>query len=585
MLKYNLKIALASSNPVEITPTYNCKESGLRKKFSVEKALFLGLILMYLIPIWAVRYFPSTDGPSHMANAKILLEYIRSEKGILHQYYRLNTSLDPNWIGHIVLACLGCFLPMLIAEKILISGYIILFPLSVLYAVKSTQPREKACVFLAFPLIYNYPFHMGFYNFSYSLVLFFFAIGYWMRYNESLSSKRIVILAILLFLLYFCHIVSLVMAGVGIGIMLTLRAFTEVFSHTGYGKAERKTFLKHFRSQVLPVAYAFLPTVLLAGSFIIKRGLGESAVSKTSWNVTKKLFHLLSFSSLVSYRSIEMIPSIGLAVLFGIVASTILYRRIARRSLESWDVLLVVFLAYVLIYFVAPYGISGGGYLSPRLMLFPFFVLVLWFGAQITRIVPKRTVVAGAVGIGFVFLSLNLMKYSEINSYLDQFFSAESHIESEATLLPLIFSKEGRGSDGKPLSLRISPFLHASGLIVAKNPIVDLDNYEADTGYFPMLYRNEINPFVHIGSIEADPPRVDFLNYPERTGGRVDYVLLWGLDRSMPTNGRVEEILKQLRKGYDLIYVSPSRGLMELYRLKTGTFRKSLTTNRQGGSH
>jgi len=569
-------------NAVEVTPICNCRESGLRKKFSVENALFLGLILIYLIPIWVVRYFPSTDGPSHMANANILLHYIRSDHGLLHQYYQLNNNLDPNWAGHIVLAGIGFLLPMLIAEKILLSGYIILFPLSVLYAVKSIQHEGEACAFLAFPLIYNYPLHMGFYNFSYSLVLFFFVIGYWMRYKESLSRKRIAILAILLLLLYFCHIVSLVMAGVGIGIMLTLWVFLEVRGRAGHGKAEMPTFLRLLRSHVLPVAYAFLPTVLLAGSFILRRGLGGSTRVATSWTASKKLLHLLSLSSLVSYRNIEIIPSTGFAVLFGIVAGTILYQRIARRSLKSWDILLVVSLAYALIYFVSPNEMSGGSYLSPRLMLFPFFGLILWFGAQSTKIIPKRAVVGAAVGIGFVFLALNSVKYSEIDSYLNEFVSGESHIEPEATLLPLIFSKEGRGPDGKPLSLRISPFLHASGLIVAKNPVVDLDNYEAAKGYFPIVYRNEINPFVHIGHIEADPPRVDFLNYPERTGGRVDYVLLWGLDSPTRRNARVQDILEQLGKGYDLIFVSLSRGLMELYRIKAGTIREGLKTNTQG---
>ncbi|HEY6051214.1 MAG TPA: hypothetical protein VIZ58_08185, partial [Thermoanaerobaculia bacterium] len=55
-----------------------------------------------------------------------------------------------------------------------------------------------------------------------------------------------------------------------------------------------------------------------------------------------------------------------------------------------------------------------------------------------------------------------------------------------------------------------------------------------------------------------------------KSGGSVDYVLLWGA-RAGPEGGNpvdVSPILAQLSAGYDRIFVSRPRGLAEVYRRK-----------------
>jgi hypothetical protein len=37
-----------------------------------DNLLFLFLIVVHLIPLWAYQYFPSQDGPAHLANATII---------------------------------------------------------------------------------------------------------------------------------------------------------------------------------------------------------------------------------------------------------------------------------------------------------------------------------------------------------------------------------------------------------------------------------------------------------------------------------------------------------------------------------
>jgi hypothetical protein len=91
---------------------------------SRENLFFTALIIIHLIPIWAFRYFPSQDGPAHINNANIIREY--HSRPVFREYYVLNKDLVPNWFGHLVMAGLMYLVPALVAEKILLSGYVIL---------------------------------------------------------------------------------------------------------------------------------------------------------------------------------------------------------------------------------------------------------------------------------------------------------------------------------------------------------------------------------------------------------------------------------------------------------------------------
>jgi len=177
-----------------------------------ENLLFLAMIVVYLIPLWAFRYFPSQDGPSHLANATIIREYHEPDRTAFRAYYVFNQRFTPNWAGHLVLAGLMSLMSPLVAEKVFLSGYVILLPVAIRYAVLAVRRDSGFLAVLGFPFVYNYPLHMGFYTFSYSLAMFFFVSGYWLKHRERFGLREMVTLAILSILLYLCHIVSAVAA-------------------------------------------------------------------------------------------------------------------------------------------------------------------------------------------------------------------------------------------------------------------------------------------------------------------------------------------------------------------------------------
>jgi hypothetical protein len=463
-------------------------------------------------------------------------------------------------------------MPIFIAEKIFLSGYVVLFPLSIRYALSAIRPGSGFLILLTFPFIYNYLLHMGFYSFSFSLPAFFFSMGYWMRYREQFTPRKTVKLALLSLLLYFCHIVSLVMAYVGI-IMLTL--WFLLFDMTldkHRGRFDFQVLSKAFTRRVIPLVLALLPTIILVVFFLSRQGVEspEVGVRRSFYWLFKDLTRI---ESLVSFQKEESLCSIGLAILFAAVFLYLTVSKIRHRRSDRWDVLLAVALGYILIYFLAPNAMSEGSFITDRLNLYPFFALLLWFGVQSYLRSVKLGIMLVAIVITVASLGLHALKYSELNDYLGEYLSGMHLINPNTTLLPLAFDSRGHAPDGRILSLNVRPFLHASGYIAAQRHVVEFTNYEAGAyNYFPILFRSNLNPYVHIGikdrSIVWEPPQVDFLTYAGRTGGRVDYVLLWGIQERQRNHEATKSIYQQINKGYDLIYTSPKTGLMQLYKRK-----------------
>ena len=60
-------------------------------------------------------------------------------------------------------------------------------------------------------------------------------------------------------------------------------------------------------------------------------------------------------------------------------------------------------------------------------------------------------------------------------------------------------------------------FIHAGEYLGTEKSIVTLTNYEANTGYFPISYKEEMNPFKIIGSVEKNAPTPNLSAYQEKT--------------------------------------------------------------------
>jgi hypothetical protein len=523
-----------------------------RRRISGEGLLFALLLILHVAPIWAFRFFPTQDGPGHQALAFILRQYNRPDAGLLRQYYALNREALPNeFIFFLMNRVLG-FLTVPLAEKVLLTLYAILLPLSVRYALRGVSRQAGFLAILSFPFLYNYTLHMGFFNFNFSLPAFFFTVGYWLRHGERMTPLRTAALALLILWVYFCHPVTLVMTAAA---LLTLAGW-RLLLERGAG----------FRRWLLPPLLALFPAVALMASFLGRR-MGSKIDFLPLW---VKLKHLAGLYSLASLSHWTPPLAATLALLFYVLVLLALRQR-GKRPPEIRDGLLLVVLVFIAAYLLAPSEISGGGFVTHRLNLFPFLALILWLGAFDYSERRRRWIQIAATVLSLLFLLVYVRAYAILNRGLAEIAAAGEHMEPDHTFLYLSFAHKGEQPNHRELAFRTEPFLHAGGYVAAEKRLVDLSLYEANEDYFPIYYRPELNPYRHLSigllGIEGEPPKVEILAYPQRTGGRVDYVLTWGLRPERRGEVGVRKVLDQLAAGYEVAWVGAD-GLVTLYRSK-----------------
>jgi len=506
-----------------------------------ERLVFLALILACLVPIWAVDYLPTVDGPCHTYNAWIIRQHGNSkEYPQLSRQYVIDWRPIPNWLGHAVMALLMFVFDPRVAEKILVSGYVVLFPAAARYAAGAVDPARKWLGSLAFPLVYNQLFQLGFYNFSYSLAFWLFAVGYWWRRRESPDAGFAVRINLLLLLCWFCHIVSLALALFAIGV-LWLVALWRV----------RRT---HWKRHLLHILI-LIPQIILPLWFVM--GQPGGAVP-AGWSLEMLLSFLFRFEVLLYFGS----PQLWIGRILGLVFLLFLVLTLTgrfRSGLREEDGFLLLSLLLVAAYFVSPEGMSGGGLLKQRLALYPWLALLPWLAPRFPERwgPPARAALIGALAaLAFWSAGYVWRQYQAIQPALQAYLRPAEQIRPNSRVLPLL-------SDGGPYGFYGHLFSYAA---IGKG-LVDWNNYEAGTRLFPTRFHHGRHAFWWIA---RDAEGID-VRSPDLKA-RVDYVYTWGLN---PASLQA----RHLRRHYRLVYEEePAR----IYRPKRG-FKdgKDITDNQR----
>lgn len=527
-----------------------------------ERIVFTSLLLLHAAFLWFFTYLPTQDGPAHLNNANVIREYFRPEYPVFQEYYVLNTSSWSNWLGHGILAGLMSLFPLLVAEKVFVSGYVITFPLAVRYALGGIRPEARVLSFLSFPLIYSFIFNMGFWSFCYSLPVFFLILGFWFRRRDRIGILAWTVLASLSLLLCLFHILSFLMACLFIGVLSIVELVSPRRCLPSRDLPPTWGAWDIFRFRTLPTATALLPAMSLAVLFVLGQEPDHTVIPGGGNPLVFPWYLLKMFMGLSSFRRWE-------AAIYGGFGIWIMYIAIRNKfknnTTASWNGLSILILACLSVLYVAPNRMSGGGVIPVRIILFLLASLFFWLGLHVPRDGEKISTVVFSIAISLGLLISHGVKYQELNKYVEEYVSGADRVEINATLLSICFSPRGNSVDNT--FPRTKPFLHASGYIAARRHVVEFNNYEAHMSYFPTRFRPDRDPYVHITASESLDKQLDFISYPARTGGRVDYVLVWGENRGDFPREVVESIAEQIREGYELIFTS-ERGNMMLYRRK-----------------
>ncbi|HEY0515098.1 MAG TPA: hypothetical protein VGH73_24595 [Thermoanaerobaculia bacterium] len=476
------------------------------------RALFFTLSLLYIVPFWIVHYLPTVDGPCHTYNAWILRQYGNVRQfPLFRQFYEINAEPYPNWIGHGLMALLMRAVPPLVAEKLLVSGYALTFLAGVWYLAGSVKPGSRWRAFLAFPFVFNFMFQFGFYNFSISLALFPWVLGFWWRYRERPGSVRYVVgINLLLWLCYFSHILSFALSLLAIAVLwlATLR---------------RDDWRRHFGHVAALAPQGFLPIWYFA-----MEG-GDTLASY--WPFKRLFYYFVRLGALYTFGDFQRQLAEGLAPAFLVLLLLTLWREGFRRPWRERHAFLLLAGVFTLIYFLSPEGMSGGTMLKNRLCLYPYLILIPWlappFGERARRIGVATLAVVALLNLGDV-----IHWYRTLSGDMDRYLAGLDPVRPNSRVLPLLFSHEARGA-------RLDFLGHAMDYKALEKGLIDWDNYEATSTHFPTRFQDSA-PMPDTGRIEAEPGRL-----PMKTWKRLaDYVYTWRLPPDHPFRGRLERFYR-----------------------------------------
>src|SRR6185295_1290073 len=88
-----------------------------------EKYIFSTLVLIHLIPVCSMHFFPTLDGPAHLYNSNLINWMLSEKQALATTCFYFNPVLVPNLSGHALLCVFNFFLPAYLAEKLVLIIY------------------------------------------------------------------------------------------------------------------------------------------------------------------------------------------------------------------------------------------------------------------------------------------------------------------------------------------------------------------------------------------------------------------------------------------------------------------------------
>jgi putative flippase GtrA len=527
----------------------------------IAPAIFAGLLLLHVLPIWIVRYFPTQDGPLHVENVLALLRF--RDSPLLQHWYVANWGAQPNWLTQAILAGLLQVVGPVTAEKLVLTGYTVLFPLGFRALLPPGRDGWWAAL-AAFPFVHSFPFHMGFWNFCYGLALALLAVGFWARRRGRLGPVRWLALAVLSLLLFFAHSVAFAGAFLTIGALLAWRLALAL--HRARGRpARRRLVLRAYALRSSAAALAALP----GGALLLAWLLAHSDSLSSRLPFLELAAKLATAYALVSIdrREILLACAVSLVLFVGVVHLA-LVRATGTRTLRPYDGWLLAAAAFAVLYFAIPEVVAAGAHVSDRLALFSLLSVTAWIATGAAPAIAVQRVALALAGIAVVVTGIRLEKQLQLSAHVEEYVAAAEALGPDRVLLPVPVSPHGpRDENGRNLGYRVKPLLHATGWIVARNGGVDLKNSQAFTDHCPVRFPDQNNPFLllagSLARMEGEPPCIDLR---AAVRAKVDYVLLYGATPAAlasPCGARME---RDLHASYERVYRSSPTGMLEVWR-------------------
>ncbi len=519
----------------------NPQQAPTARRKSFYTAAFYLLLISELIPIWIFRYVPSSDGPSHLFNSYVFLNY--RHVPIFEQAFTLQVPTAGNLAGHglaILLMSIG--VPPEICEKLLVTLCIVALALAFRYAVLGIRPLHPAAPLLVMPFLYNWPLQMGFWSFSLGVPFVLVCIGMCLRYRGQWNLKRLCLLLLVAASVYVCHPIDW---GVCV---LVIALMTMCAEWRGWLQARDRR--RAVIQTILPLA-VFIPFVIPNLLFARQN---ELVVWDRIVSIRTLLWPLYTDTPLHLFETDGRAARVLFAILFLVSLANVWWKARARK-IEYADILLGAAAVLLLMGIFCPARIGEGTYLGVRLLLFGYLVWTLWLGLTLSRrALPAFACVA--VAFSLWILVARIPSWRIANYELAEVERLGKVISPNSYVCQMDFDEDTE---------LVPPMGHAMDLPPDRK-IVDLRDYEAGRNAFWTRFRPGY--FLDENYLAA-ATRSNFEKavetFESQTGKNVDYIML--TDLKAPADQTLRSILPKLASRYEL--VGAHQPIVAIYHLKS----------------
>ncbi|MBO9652095.1 MAG: hypothetical protein J7605_26600 [Variovorax sp.] len=502
--------------------------------------------VLALLVVWAIAQqpFATNDGPVHMAFADLIANLRDPDRALQREAYEVDLRLTPNLLPYLLMALLIDFSSVRIAESV-IQVLCLLAPTAAAWLALRTVRRDNAWLAIfVFPLSLNQLFFLGLYNYCLSTALFFIAVAVYWKLQAARSIGWAVTLGLVLGLVLTTHAGGFVASMVGIGALAAAQVVL-AWRRERAGLAAALLRQRHaLLAMLMPLPLLLMSLHESAGTPVLfGPGLRERAAS------AGRLLILRQAGGADSIIALAL--SLGLmALLAWAVARLIRQRtRLPAQAVDAMVATLAALAASVLLMFVFPDILGGGWTHFYRLILFPFYWVLLLLARQSFSTPAKLGLLGFAGLISFALLGTTMKNEALVRAQMAPLRQVERFVGTHCTVLPIVLESRPVDAAGGAIPTTRMPYFQAASQLEAQGDRLVLFNYLARLPNYPVRFLPHAEPQ---SLIFHWPPHyrgttfdtVDVAAFEKASGIPVDYLLLIG-DPHRQT-GPLQDVLRAL---------------------------------------
>jgi hypothetical protein len=481
-----------------------------------------------MLPFVATRFFPSMDGASHLTNSNIINQLIFHNNSLFHQFFLINPEPVPNWSAHLFISLLTLVMPAFLAEKILIILLLTATPFAFRNLVQTISPKGTLFSFMVFPFTHSMFFFFGFFNFCMAILLFLVTLNYWLRHEHLTPNiKQSVILALLIALTYFSHIVIF---GTLL-IIIAVHIISGTIQALVYEKNEFKLIVRRFLQKTMIITLAALiPLILFIYFFYSRPEIREIRfIEKQELiNILVTIRPLVSFNPIIEGKQLNILFYL-FAFLAAIGAGYFLIRIIRKFIKREGDPVVMESLLpafnfwwllgsmgmLLALFFTLPDAYGTASYTNYRLGFIFFLITILWIS---TFRIPWYFGLAAAITVLYVntmLIRIYNPSIKDLGKLAASCNKAADYVVPNSLVLP-IYTMDNWFTG------------HFVDYLAVDKPIVMVYNYECASGYFPVRWNEKLKPNYFIGNPAVPEKYFNFELTKGNPARMLDYVFIVG---------------------------------------------------------